>query len=417
MTRKVEYKTFVDTKVLDEDQGIVEHLFSVYGVRDHVNDIVHAGAFAKTISEAGSKIRVLDGHATDSIMRVIGKPLGFREVDRDGLPDAVKAAYPSATGGMVAKVQYLMDTKEGEGAFKRIKAGAIDESSYAYNVIRSDLSEVKGENGEPIKVRNLRELRLIEVSPVIWGANSATTVMSAKGLPEGVEAKPWRIIKEGDQFCVYKEDAEGSPVGDALGCHRTRAEAEDQLAALYANEQQASLDIDLVVKGWAGTLDDLAAMIRETKESLDERVARVRDAFEATYPRWDEYDRYIESAPSLVRVYEDYVIAKRGRGYYRIDYTEEEGQIRFATADNWQSGRWEFILDATETAETASKPSEQDGTKEEPAPMADDTSEDSADAADGPSDTRSPITESHPDLQDEASNALAELNAILSIEE
>lgn len=52
---------------------------------------------------------------------------------------------------------------------------------------------------------------------------------------------PWHIEPRGDQFCVVK-DADGSDEG----CHPTRAEAADQMAALYANEPAATID-ELVV--------------------------------------------------------------------------------------------------------------------------------------------------------------------------
>lgn len=50
---------------------------------------------------------------------------------------------------------------------------------------------------------------------------------------------PWKVKKEKNQFCVYKEDENGEPAGDTLGCHDTQKEADDQLAALYASEERA----------------------------------------------------------------------------------------------------------------------------------------------------------------------------------
>src|SRR5690606_11477940 len=43
------------------------------------------------------------------------------------------------------------------------------------------------------------------------------------------------IQKRNDEFCVYKKNMDGQPVGDPLGCHATREMAEKQLAALHAN--------------------------------------------------------------------------------------------------------------------------------------------------------------------------------------
>jgi hypothetical protein len=51
---------------------------------------------------------------------------------------------------------------------------------------------------------------------------------------------PWNIWKNGDEFCIYKENPDGSQ-GEAVegGCHQSRDEAERQLAALYASESKA----------------------------------------------------------------------------------------------------------------------------------------------------------------------------------
>lgn len=60
---------------------------------------------------------------------------------------------------------------------------------------------------------------------------------------------PYTKVKKGNQFCVYKEDADGNPEGDSFGCHDTEKEADEQIAALYANEK--SVDETLIVFGGA----------------------------------------------------------------------------------------------------------------------------------------------------------------------
>lgn len=44
---------------------------------------------------------------------------------------------------------------------------------------------------------------------------------------------PWHIEKQGEKFCVIKDTD-----GKSAGCHPSRAEANDQLRALYANEKK-----------------------------------------------------------------------------------------------------------------------------------------------------------------------------------
>jgi len=179
-SRPSEYKTcpYIELK-RDDDQGIVEHLVTVFGIVDHGKDVSHPGAFAKTIAERGTKIRVLDAHNTASLLNVVGKPLSLKEVGKDELPATILAEYPDATGGLWARTQFLMDTPEGKGVFTRIKEGAVDEFSYGYDALDYDYDTIKAD-GEDVEVRNLRTMRLWEYSPVLWGMNPATTMMSAK---------------------------------------------------------------------------------------------------------------------------------------------------------------------------------------------------------------------------------------------
>lgn len=172
----MEHKTspaFV-TKI-DELQGIVETVFAVFGNLDLGNDIIHPGAFAKTFVERGLKVKLLDLHNTDSVLRVLGKPLAFRELTADELPTDLLKECPEATGGAWAQVQFNMKTANGHDAFQHFRAGDIDEWSFAYDSLQEDFSEI-----DKINVRNLRELKLYEISPVVWGMNPATTTTSAK---------------------------------------------------------------------------------------------------------------------------------------------------------------------------------------------------------------------------------------------
>ncbi len=175
-----EYKTFDATfsEVVDEDRGIVEHYIAVMGNRDDGGDVIHPGAFRKTLVERGNRVRVVDQHRTDSILRVLGKPLELREVGREGLPAEMLNKYPDVTGALLAKTQYLLNTPEGAGAFQRIKSKAIDEYSIGYDAIPGSTDIGKDSSGNT--VRNLREIRLWEYSPVLWGMNSATMTVGVK---------------------------------------------------------------------------------------------------------------------------------------------------------------------------------------------------------------------------------------------
>lgn len=46
---------------------------------------------------------------------------------------------------------------------------------------------------------------------------------------------PWLIRKNDNEYCVYKRNDDGDPMGSPLGCHDSHVSAYDQLKALHAN--------------------------------------------------------------------------------------------------------------------------------------------------------------------------------------
>lgn len=174
---QIEHKTFPAEIVnIDEERGIVDAIVAVFGNTDDGRDVLHPGAFAKTISERFDRVRVLDAHNSRSVLNIVGVPMAAREVSRAELPEKVLEKAPNATGGLWTQTRYLINTPEGRGVFERIKERAVTEYSFGYDAIVADPS--MGEDGRP--VRNLREVRLWEYSPVVWGMNPATATTSVK---------------------------------------------------------------------------------------------------------------------------------------------------------------------------------------------------------------------------------------------
>jgi len=163
---------------------------SVFGVLDSYDDIVHPGAFAKTIQEQAGRVKHLWQHDTWSPPIAVIKEL--REAGRDELPAEVLEKYPESTGGLLVVREYL-NTERANEVFEGIKSGAITEMSFMYNTIRSDYEE-REINGQNTYVRNLLELRLWETSDVNWGANEAT--VASKDGPLG--ARIGHLIQEAE---------------------------------------------------------------------------------------------------------------------------------------------------------------------------------------------------------------------------
>lgn len=214
--KQVKVSPIFVTKI-DRAQGIVEAVVNVFGIIDLGGDIVHNGAFAKTINERGNKVKVLDHHNTWSTRDVIGKPLEIREISRDALPQQVKNEFPDATGGLFTRTQFAInETEPAKEVFNLVAGGFVNEYSIGYEAMEFDFDTVK-QDGEEIPIRNLREIRLWEYSPVIWGMNQATYT-------EGVKARSGERFDE--PYPVNKEMTPQGPImrmGDYLNAtiHQT----------------------------------------------------------------------------------------------------------------------------------------------------------------------------------------------------
>lgn len=185
-----EYKSFpILTKEVGEDR-VVRSLFAVFGNVDAGGDRIFPGAFKKTLQERGDRVRVLWQH--DAMEPPIGVPVWLKEVGRDELSDEVKGMYPQASGGLLGEVRYL-PTPRGEEVLVGIREGAIRENSIGYDVVKGKADFEDG-------VRNLRELRLWDISPVNWGMNEAARVVKSalpyKRTPLAPEDEEWNGPRE-----------------------------------------------------------------------------------------------------------------------------------------------------------------------------------------------------------------------------
>jgi hypothetical protein len=88
-------------------------------------------------------------------------------VGREDLPAELIQQYPEAKGALYGEVKYL-DTPRGNEVLVGIREGAITENSIGYDVV------IGNEKRKVAGLRDLKELRLWDISPVNWGMNAAT---------------------------------------------------------------------------------------------------------------------------------------------------------------------------------------------------------------------------------------------------
>jgi len=143
----------IDPNLVDDVEGIVEGYGSIFGNIDSDGDIIVKGAYTKTLTENGSRVRYVNQHRID-------QPLGKMDMlieDEIGLK--FKAKVPLTTLGK--DVLLLM------------KSGVLNENSVGIVPIQKEYSN----DG----VRLLKEVKLYEISCVTLAANPMALITNAKG--------------------------------------------------------------------------------------------------------------------------------------------------------------------------------------------------------------------------------------------
>ena len=141
-----------------EDKGEFEGYGSIFGNKDLGNDVVEAGAFAKSLRRRKPKsVRMLWQHKTD-------EPIGvFDAIREDG-------------EGLAVKGRLALGTQRGREAYELMKMGALDGLSIGYKVDPN-----KQEYDARRKRRMLKEIDLMEISLVTFPMNPQARVSAVKG--------------------------------------------------------------------------------------------------------------------------------------------------------------------------------------------------------------------------------------------
>ncbi len=146
------------------DTGFISGLMSVFSNVDQGSDIVHPGAFAKTIQEKRGVVPFLLDHnprkpaGYSTTMKETDKGL-YYEAELPLFDPEVKQRYE------LAKLSLKLKTSMG--------------NSFGYYAVKYDFENVETDGGA-MMVRNLREVKLFEGSLVTFPMNEAAGVTDAK---------------------------------------------------------------------------------------------------------------------------------------------------------------------------------------------------------------------------------------------
>jgi len=151
---KIIYKASPIGELIDADEksGMVKGYGSVFGNIDSDGDIINKGAYTKTISENGKRVKYLYQHDMD---KPLGKMVDLYE-DEKGL--VFEASIPK--------------TQLGTDVIELMKAGVITENSVGILPITK---EIIGDN------RHINEVKLFEISAVTLAANDQAMILDVKG--------------------------------------------------------------------------------------------------------------------------------------------------------------------------------------------------------------------------------------------
>lgn len=141
-----------EVKAVDEESGIIEGYGATFSSKpDSYGDIIDPGAFSKTLKENKDSIVSLFNH---NVM----EPIGLPELKQDA-------------NGLHAKIRLVMDIQKARDTLALARAGVIKRMSIGYDTVKSDFID---------GVRHLKEVRLYDVSPVIFAANQEARILSVK---------------------------------------------------------------------------------------------------------------------------------------------------------------------------------------------------------------------------------------------
>lgn len=139
-------------KDIDTVKGSIQGYFAVFGNVDSDGDMIMPGAFKKTLTENGKRIKHLWQHDP-------WKPMAAPNVSED--------SYGLLFDSTISKTSW------GKDALQLYVDGVIDEHSIGYQVMREQKKESYNE---------LQELKLWEGSSVTWGANERALATGMKSL-------------------------------------------------------------------------------------------------------------------------------------------------------------------------------------------------------------------------------------------
>lgn len=137
----------------DDKKGIVSFYYADFNSIDSNGRMFEKNAFNRTIKNNEKRIRHLFNHNPNTI---VGKPIEFGKDEK---------------GAFV--VSKLTNTNSGQELLELYREDIINEHSFGYQIVNSHMDR---------DIQVVEEVKMFEVSSVVWGANENTPTISVNSL-------------------------------------------------------------------------------------------------------------------------------------------------------------------------------------------------------------------------------------------
>jgi len=140
------------------DSGSFEGYASIFGNVDLGGDVIERDAFKEIVKGRDGKVKILNQHNSRD-------PIGVAEVNQDAK-------------GLYFKGQLILEAPSARSAYALMKGGALEGMSIGYDVLEGGAKIL--ESG----IRQLKALKLWEISPVTFGMNPLAGIDSVKNIQQ-----------------------------------------------------------------------------------------------------------------------------------------------------------------------------------------------------------------------------------------
>jgi len=232
-----------EIKAVNEEEGVIEGYGSTFSkVPDSYGDVVDEGAFLKTIQENADNIVSLFNH---DIMSPIGKP-----------------ALSTDKKGLYTKIKLVRGVQKAEETLLLAKAGVITQMSIGYKTIKE---------GREKGIRHLQEVKLYDVSPVIFAANPEALITGVKNELETL-IKSGRVLSAAN---VGKVQAALNALQALLDA--AEGEAEPAKATPEPEEATAAAEMERVVNALKAENDAFLTRAAEARiEAILDQLTKIK---------------------------------------------------------------------------------------------------------------------------------------------